>query len=98
MEIPYATSPHLACCSPDSVGASAPFGRQWVNPDARPQQGAAGLLGCWADADKGDSADLKLMFQADGLLVQYDENQVQNKKRTFGAWDMDAKSAYLTVY
>lgn len=56
------------------------------------------LLGCWGDADKRDSADLKLMFEASGLLVQYDENQVENKKRTFGAWEMEEKSAYLTVY
>lgn len=56
------------------------------------------ILGCWGDADKGDSADLKLMFVSNGAMIQYDENQEDNKKRTFGAWEMLQDSTYLTVY
>jgi len=56
------------------------------------------VLGCWGDADKGDSADLKLLFVANGAMIQYDENQVENKKRTFGAWEMPLKSAFITIY
>lgn len=56
------------------------------------------ILGCWGDADKGDGADLKLMFVANGSMIQYDENQVENKKRTFGAWEMAAKSTFLSIY
>ncbi len=56
------------------------------------------ILGCWGDADKGDSADLKLFFLTNGAMVRYDENQVENKKRTFGAWEMPLKSTFLTVY
>lgn len=56
------------------------------------------VLGCWGDADKGDSADLKLHFTANGALVQYDENQVEKRKRTFGAWEMEDGSTFLTVY
>ena len=56
------------------------------------------LLGCWGDADKGDGADLKLKFVSNGSMIQYDENQVENKKRTFGAWEMAAKSTFLSIY
>ena len=56
------------------------------------------VLGCWGDADKGDSADLKLHFVANGALVQYDENQVEKRKRGFGAWEMEDGSNFLTVY
>ena len=56
------------------------------------------LLGCWGDADKGDGADLKLLFVTTGLMIQYDENQVENKKRTFGAWELAAKSTFLSIY
>ena len=68
--------------------------------DAAPQIATRSsmILGCWSDADKGDSAELKLYFLDDGELVQYDENQVEKRKRTFGAWEMQADSTYLTVY
>lgn len=56
------------------------------------------ILGCWGDADKGDSADLKLLFVSNGSMIQYDENREENKKRTFGAWEMPLKSTFLTVY
>ncbi len=56
------------------------------------------VLGCWADADRGDSADLKLYFVGDGSLVQYDENKVERNKRTFGAWEMQPGSAFLMIY
>lgn len=56
------------------------------------------ILGCWGDADKGDSVDLKLHFVGNGALVQYDENQVEKRKRGFGAWEMEQGSTFLTVY
>ena len=56
------------------------------------------ILGCWGDADKGDSVDLKLHFVGNGALVQYDENQVEKRKRGFGAWEMEEGSTFLTVY
>lgn len=56
------------------------------------------ILGCWGDADKGDSVDLKLHFVGNGALVQYDENQVEKRKRNFGAWEMDSESTFLTIY
>ncbi len=56
------------------------------------------ILGCWGDADKGDGADLKLLFVTDGSMIQYDENQVENKKRTFGAWEMALNSTFLSIY
>lgn len=56
------------------------------------------ILGCWGDADKGDSVDLKLHFVGNGLLVQYDENQVEKRKRGFGAWEMEEGSTFLSVY
>ncbi len=56
------------------------------------------VLGCWGDADRGDAAELKLLFVSDGSMIQYDENQEENRKRTFGAWEMEQESAFLTVY
>lgn len=56
------------------------------------------ILGCWGDADKGDSVDLKLHFVGNGALVQYDENQVEKRKRNFGAWEMEVDSTFLTIY
>jgi hypothetical protein len=56
------------------------------------------ILGCWGDADKGDSVELKLHFVGNGALVQYDENQVEKRKRNFGAWEMEDKSTFLTIY
>ena len=56
------------------------------------------ILGCWGDADKGDSVDLKLHFVGNGALVQYDENQVEKRKRGFGAWEMEEGSTFLTIY
>ena len=56
------------------------------------------ILGCWGDADKGDSVDLKLHFVGNGALVQYDENQVEKRKRNFGAWEMEYGSTFLTIY
>ena len=56
------------------------------------------ILGCWGDADKGDSVDLKLHFVGNGALVQYDENQVEKRKRNFGAWEMENESTFLTIY
>jgi hypothetical protein len=56
------------------------------------------ILGCWGDADKGDSIDLKLHFVGNGAMVQYDENQVEKRKRGFGAWEMEEGSTFLTVY
>ena len=58
----------------------------------------ATILGCWGAADKGDSIDLKLHFVSNGALVQYDENQVEKRKRGFGAWEMEEGSTFLTVY
>jgi hypothetical protein len=56
------------------------------------------IMGCWADADKGDGAELKLAFLRDGSLVQYDENQTEKRRRTFGAWEMAPDSSFLIVY
>ena len=56
------------------------------------------IIGCLGDADRGDSAELKLLFTDNGAMIQYDENQVENRKRTFGAWELDSKSPYLMVY
>ena len=56
------------------------------------------ILGCWGDADKGDNVDLKLHFVGNGALVQYDENQVEKRKRNFGAWEMEEGSTFLTIY
>ncbi len=56
------------------------------------------ILGCWGDADKGDSVDLKLHFVGNGALIQYDENQVEKRKRGFGAWEMEESSTFLTIY
>ena len=56
------------------------------------------ILGCWGDADKGDGAELKLAFHDDGSMVQYDENQQERRRRTFGAWQMQKDSTYLVVY
>ena len=56
------------------------------------------VLGCWGDARKGDSVDLKIRFVGNGSMVQYDENQVEKNKRTFGAWEMEDDSAYLSIY
>lgn len=56
------------------------------------------VLGCWGDADKGDSVDLKIHFVGNGSLVQYDENQVEKHKRSFGAWEMDEGSTFLAIY
>jgi hypothetical protein len=56
------------------------------------------ILGCWAGADRGDDAEMKLHFMASGALVQYDENQETRRKRTFGAWEMEAKGTYLRIY
>lgn len=56
------------------------------------------IMGCWAAADKGDGAELKLAFLHDGSLVQYDENQTEKRRRTFGAWEMAPGSSFLIVY
>lgn len=56
------------------------------------------VLGCWGDADKGDSVDLKIHFVGNGAIVLYDENQVEKHKRTFGAWEMEAGSTFLAIY
>ena len=56
------------------------------------------VLGCWGDADKGDSVDLKIHFVGNGAIVQYDENQVEKHKRNFGAWEMEAGSTFLAIY
>ena len=56
------------------------------------------ILGCWGDADKGDSVELKILFVKNGALIQYDENQVEKRKRGFGAWEMEAESTFLTIY
>ena len=56
------------------------------------------ILGCWGDADKGDSVDLKIHFIGNGALIQYDENQVEKRKRGFGAWEMEESSTFLTIY
>lgn len=46
------------------------------------------VLGCWGDADKGDSVDLKVHFVGNGSMVQYDENKVekQNARLAPGKW------------
>jgi len=56
------------------------------------------VQGCWSDADRGDGADTKLAFLANGELVQYDENQQDRHRRTFGAWEMQTDSTFLVVY
>jgi len=56
------------------------------------------VLGCWGDADKGDSLDLKIHFIGNGSLIQYDENKVEKQKRSFGAWEMHKSSQYLKVF
>lgn len=56
------------------------------------------VLGCWGDADKGDSADLKLHFIGNGAMVEYDENKTERNKRTFGAWEMKPGSTFLIIY
>ena len=56
------------------------------------------VLGCWGDADKGDSLDLKVHFIGNGSLIQYDENKVEKQKRSFGAWEMHKGSQYLKVF
>ncbi len=56
------------------------------------------VVGCWGDAKKGDAVDLKIRFVGNGSIVQYDENQVEKHKRTFGAWEMPADSSYLSIY
>lgn len=56
------------------------------------------ILGCWGDADKGDSLDLKIHFIGNGSLIQYDENKVEKQKRSFGAWEMHKGSQYLKVF
>jgi hypothetical protein len=56
------------------------------------------VLGCWGDAKKGDAVDLKTRFVGNGSIVQYDENQVEKAKRTFGAWEMEDDSTFLSIY
>lgn len=56
------------------------------------------VVGCWGDAKKGDAVDLKIRFVGNGSIVQYDENQVEKHKRTFGAWEMAYDSSYLSIY
>ncbi|MGB0577868.1 MAG: hypothetical protein ACPGPC_17220 [Alphaproteobacteria bacterium] len=56
------------------------------------------VLGCWGDADKGDSVDLKVHFVGNGSMVQYDENKVEKQKRSFGAWEMEKGSRYLKIF
>ncbi len=56
------------------------------------------VLGCWGDADKGDSVDLKVHFVGSGSMIQYDENKVEKQKRTFGAWEMRKGSRYLKIF
>ena len=56
------------------------------------------VLGCWGDADKGDSVDLKVHFVGNGSMVHYDENKVEKQKRTFGAWEMRKGSRYLKIF
>ena len=33
------------------------------------------ILGCWGDADKGDSVELKYHFVGNGALLQHDEKR-----------------------
>ena len=40
------------------------------------------ILGCWASATTGDRASLKLAFRNDGAMVQYDERQPDQLRRT----------------
>jgi hypothetical protein len=56
------------------------------------------MLGCWGDADRGDSYELKMQFVGNGAMVQYDENQVEKRKRSFGAWEMEAGSKFLNIF
>lgn len=77
-----------------AVAIPASASRAERQPDGRNTM----ILGCWSDADRGDSAELKLSFIGNGALIQYDENQVDKKKRTFGAWEMELESTYLKVY
>lgn len=68
-------------------------------PAAREQTARSTLVqGCWSDADKGDGAETKLAFLPNGELVQYDENQQDRMRRTFGAWEMQKDSTFLIVY
>ena len=69
-----------------------------LNSDVAEAKRNTTILGCWGDADKGDSVDLKIHFVGNGALVQYDENQVEKRKRSFGAWEMEDGSTFLSVY
>lgn len=76
-----------------SIGAATPESDKRAEP-AR----SSLLLGCWGGADNGDRADIKLAFRNDGSLIQYDENQQERRRRTFGAWEMQQDSTFLIVY
>lgn len=66
--------------------------------DAEAKRPNTVMLGCWGDADRGDSYELKIHFVGNGAMVQYDENQVEKRKRTFGAWEMEAGSRFLNIF
>jgi hypothetical protein len=83
-----------------AAAAEAPGG---VQPGTQVAVGTAPtrssmILGCWASATTGDRASLKLAFRDDGAMVQYDERQPDQLRRTFGAWEMPKDSTFLTVY
>jgi len=82
---------------PDTPPATDGMQENGMAPPAEPERNNM-VMGCWGDADKGDSADLKLHFIGNGALVQYDENKTEKNKRTFGAWEMKPGSTFLIIY
>ena len=56
------------------------------------------ILGCWGDAGKGDSVELKYHFVGNGALLQHDENQVEKRKHGFGAREMEHSSTFHKIY
>ena len=90
-------APASAAPPPESPSPTDGLDENGMPVPAKPERNNM-VLGCWGDADKGDSADLKLHFIGNGALVQYDENKTEKNKRTFGAWEMKPGSTFLVIY
>ena len=56
------------------------------------------ILGCWGDADKGDSIEQKFHFVDNGALLRHGDNQVEKRKHDFGVWEMEHSSTFLNIY
>ena len=56
------------------------------------------ILGCWGDANKGDSVKLKFHFVGNGALLRHDENQVKKRKHRFGARKIEHSSTFNNIY